>query len=234
MKVGIICAGDEELAPFLPLIKDRRTVERAMLKFHTGRLEGVEVVALFSGVCKVNAAIAAQLLIDLFGAELIVNAGTAGGMSPDLDIFDTVISTQACYHDVSPNNLIEFHPWMSTAFFPADSALVDLSRSAVARLRPAGKVVWGRMATGEAFITDEGRQRILDDFSPLTTDMETAAVAHVCYVNGIPFIAVRCITDTAAHSGVEAFDENCDKAAAIAKDITVALLRELRDSAEGK
>ena len=53
-------------------------------------------------------------------------------------------------------------------------------------------------------------------------------------MNGIPFIAVRCITDTAAHSGVEAFDENCDKAAAIAKDITVALLRELRDSAGGK
>ena len=78
MKVGIICAGDEELAPFLPLIKDRRTVERAMLKFHTGRLEGVEVVALFSGVCKVNAAIAAQLLIDLFGAELIVNARNGG------------------------------------------------------------------------------------------------------------------------------------------------------------
>ena len=151
MKIGILCAGDDELAPFLPLIKGCCVTEKAMLKFYTGRINGIDVAALFSGVCKVNAAIASQLLIDLFGVDAIINAGTAGGMAPDLDVFDTVISTEACYHDVAPDILTEFHPWMDSLSFPADPGLIRLSRSAVAGMSPVGKVVWGRMATGEPF-----------------------------------------------------------------------------------
>ena len=90
MKIGILCAGDEELAPFLPLISNCKITEKAMLKFHAGQIDSVEVVALFSGVCKVNAAIAAQLLIDVFCVDIIINSGTAGGMEPELEIFDTV------------------------------------------------------------------------------------------------------------------------------------------------
>ncbi len=83
------------------------------------------------------------------------------------------------------------------------------------------------MATGEAFITDEGRQKILEEFAPLTVDMETAAIAHVCYVNRVPFLAIRCVTDSAAHSGSENFDKNCARASLLAKNLTEALLREL-------
>lgn len=80
--------------------------------------------------------------------------------------------------------------------------------------------------TGEAFITDEGREKINDEFAPLAVDMETASIAHVCYVNKIPFLSIRCITDTAEHSGVENFEENCAKASEIAKDITAAFIKE--------
>ena len=155
MKIGIICAGDEELSPFLPMIKDCKTVEKAMLKFYAGRIDSIEVIALFSGVCKVNAAIGTQLLVDLFSADMIINSGTAGGMDPGLDIFDTVISTEVCYHDVAPDILTEFHPWMESVFFTADPKLIRLSKTAVKKIRPAGKVIWGRMVTGESFITDE-------------------------------------------------------------------------------
>ena len=230
MKIGIICAGDEELSPFLPMIKDCKTVEKAMLKFYAGRIDSIEVIALFSGVCKVNAAIGTQLLVDLFSADMLINSGTAGGMDPGLDIFDTVISTEVCYHDVAPDILTEFHPWMESVFFTADPKLIRLSKTAVKKIRPAGKVIWGRMVTGESFITDEGRQKINQEFAPLTVDMETASIAHVCYVNRIPFLSIRCITDTAEHSGLDNFDENCAKASVIAKDITVALLTEIKNS----
>ena len=229
MKIGIICAGDEELSPFLPMIKDCKTVEKAMLKFYAGRIDSIEVIALFSGVCKVNDAIGTQLLVDLFSADMIINSGTAGGMDPGLDIFDTVISTEVCYHDVAPDILTEFHPWMESVFFTADPKLIRLSKTAVKKIRPAGKVIWGRMVTGESFITDEGRQKINQEFAPLTVDMETASIAHVCYVNRIPFLSIRCITDTAEHSGLDNFDENCAKASVIAKDITVALLTEIKN-----
>jgi adenosylhomocysteine nucleosidase len=230
MRVGIICAGDEEVAPFLPIIDGCRIREKTMLKFYEGQINGVDIVILFSGVCKVNAAIATQILIDTFGVNMIINAGTAGGMTKELDILDTVISTEVAYHDVAPDILTEFHPWMESVYFQADPQLLKLSKQAVSKVNVAGKVYWGRMVTGEAFIADEGRQAINEQFSPLSVDMETASIAHVCYVNNVPFIAIRSITDTATHSGVEHFEENCPKASAIVKDITVALLAELRDN----
>ena len=229
MKVGIICAGDSEVAPFLPIIEDCKTSEKAMLKFYEGKIEGVDIVTLFSGVCKVNAAIATQILIDTYHVDLVINAGVAGGMDPKLDIFDTVIATEVAYHDVHEEILTEFHPWMENVFFKVDEELLRLSEKAVAKLITDYRIVWGRMVTGEAFITDEGREEINERFVPLTVDMETGSIAHVCYVNQIPFIAIRSITDTPTHSGSEYFEENCEKASGIAKDITVALLSELRN-----
>ena len=84
------------------------------------------------------------------------------------------------------------------------------------------------MVTGEAFITDEGRERIMENFVPLSVDMETAAIAHVCYVNSIPFLSVRCITDTAEHSGNETFHANCARASEIAAELVTEIIKELR------
>jgi len=229
MRVGIICAGDREVAPFLPIICECKTTEKAMLRFYEGTISDVKVVVLFSGVCKVNAAIATQILVDTYHVDAIINAGVAGGMNEELEIFDTVISTEVAYHDVAPNILTEFHPWLENVFFKADQGLLNLTKMAVDKLEQNYKVYWGRMVTGEAFVADEGRQRINEQFEPLTVDMETASIAHVCYVNNIPFISIRCITDTATHSGTGHFEENCEKAASIAKNITVALLTELHE-----
>lgn len=226
MKIGIVCASDDELAPFLTMIDSYKVTEKAMLKFYEGQICDMQVVALFSGVCKVNAAIATQILIDIFGVNIVINAGVAGGMDLKLKIFDTVISTEVCYHGVAQDVLTEFHPWLKTIFFEADRELIKISERAVKETEPKGKVFWGRIVTGESFITSEGRKEINDEFTPLATDMETASIAHVCYVNKIPFLSIRCITDTAEHNGIENFEENCAKASVIAKDITVALLKE--------
>lgn len=83
------------------------------------------------------------------------------------------------------------------------------------------------MITGEAFINDEGRDKINSKFSLLTVGMETASIAHTCYVNEIPFIAIRTVTNTPIHSGSENFDKNCVTASNIAKDIVLELLKEL-------
>lgn len=233
MKIGILCAGDRELAPFLPHIEENAVTEKAMLSFHEGRIHGLNAAALYSGVCKVNTAVAAQILIDHFKVDLIVNAGTCGGMDPSVDLFDTVISTESAYHDVAGNILTEFHPWLKSVFFKADASLLSLARSAVGQIKHEHKIIFGRMVTGEAFITDDGRDEINKTFHPLSVDMETAAIAHVCHVNGVPFISVRCITDTPARRGSGEFEKNCEKASIIAKDIVLALLDEIRHAAEG-
>lgn len=228
MKVGIICAGDTEVAPFIPIIEECKVTEKAMLKFYEGKINGVEIVTLFCGVCKVNAAIATQILIDTFNVSIVVNSGVAGGMAPELDILDTVISTEVAYHDVADNILTEFHPYLESVYFKADEELVEMSKVAVPKLGVKCKVYWGRMVTGEAFIADDGRDEIIEAFAPLSVDMETASVAHVCYAYKIPFIAIRSITDRADHTGSEEFEKNCEEASIVAKDIVVGLLAEIK------
>lgn len=226
MKVGILCAGDREVAPFLPLLAEAHTSQKAMLTIHEGHLAGAEVAALYSGVCKVNAAIAAQILIDTYHCDAIINAGTAGAMDETLAVFDTVVSTETAYHDVAEHILTGFHPWLESAFFPADEGLLAAARRAS---EGQERVFFGRMATGEQFITDEGRAEINARFQPLCVDMESAAVAHVCHVHGVPFIAVRTMTDTPSHRGTGAFEENCDRASAITADFVCRMLSSLRE-----
>ena len=134
MKIGIICAADEELSPFLPQIEDIKVSEMTMLKFYEGNIGGTEIAAVFSGVCKVNAAVAAQILIDSFGVTAVINSGTAGGMDAKLGIYDTVIATECCYHDVAENILTEYHPHMETVFFESSPHLLRLSQKAVEHL----------------------------------------------------------------------------------------------------
>lgn len=226
LKVGIICACNREITPFLHHINNLIISEKAILKIYQRTINSIDVVALCSGVCKVNAAISTQILIDHYGVNIIINSGTAGGINPELEIFDVVISTEAAYHDVAPENLTEFHPFMESVYFQADKKLLELTKIAACKMR-ANKVHWGRMVTGEQFITDGGRKEINDKFAPLTVDMETASIAHVCYVNKVPFISIRSITDTAVHSGSDNFELNCQKASVIAKDFTLALLDEM-------
>ena len=227
MKIGIICAAEKELAPFLPRIEGIRASEKAMLKFYEGTIGGTEIAAVVSGICKVNAAIATQLLIDSFGVTAVINSGTAGGMDAKLRIYDTVVATECCYHDVAENILTEHHPRMKTVFFESSPHLLSFAQNAVRKLG-LRNAYFGRMVTGEAFITDEGREKIMENYAPLSVDMETAGIAHVCYVNDIPFLSIRCITDTAEHSGNETFHANCAGASEIAASLTAEIIKEIR------
>lgn len=227
-KIGILCASDTELAPFLNYIRNYETTEKAMLKFYEGIMKQVDVVAVYSGVCKVNAAVAAQLLIDVYHVDCIINGGTAGGMEESVQLFDTVISERVIYHDVADDILTEFHPWLKNNYFAADE---NLSAMAKKYSRTAKYPVrFGTMVTGEQFIEDEKREEINRKYAPLSVDMETASVAHVCYVNKIPFLAVRTITDTVTHKGIENFDKNCEAASGISAEIVAGIVEQINQS----
>ena len=222
---GILCASDTELEPFLKKMKIADTIEKAMLKFYMGTIEEAEVVAVYSGVCKVNAAIAAQLLIDQFQVDCIIHAGTAGGMSREVKLFDTIIGEYTLYHDVDPDILTDFHPWMESAEFPADQGLLE--RMKEQRAFSAYPIRFGKIVTGEQFIEEENRREINRKFAPLAVDMESASTAHVCYVNQIPFLAVRTITDTEDHMGIENFEKNCEKASEICAEVVTGLIAKI-------
>ena len=225
MKIGILCAGDSEVRPFLSMLEHPTVSERAMLRFHHGTLAGVPAVVLFSGVCKVNAAIAAQILIDACQCDSMISAGTAGGIDPRLTVFDTVVSTETAYHDVGPDILTDFHPWLPSVWFPCGPGLLALARQAAERLEAERRVFFGRMVTGEYFVEGEARERLAAAWAPLSADMESAAAAHVCYVNRTPFLSVRTITDTRDQDGTASFEENCARAARLSAEFVREMLR---------
>ena len=224
-KIGILCASDTELAPFLGYIQSPPITEKAMLKFYSGKINQIDIVAVYSGVCKVNAAIAAQLLIDIFNVDSIVNAGTAGGMDESVLLFDTIISDRMVYHDVAEDILTEFHPWLKDNYFQADREMQNAAKKY--SQKTGYPILFGTMATGEQFIEDEKRDEINQKYTPLSVDMETAGAAHVCYVNKVPFLSVRTITDTAAQRGAENFERNCEIASERSAEIVVGILEQL-------
>ena len=98
---AILCAAEEELAPFLPHLAEEQRLSRAMLTLHIGRIGGLRMVLAATGMCKVNAALAVQTVLDTVSPDFVLNAGTAGGMSPALGLFETAVTTECAYHDVA-------------------------------------------------------------------------------------------------------------------------------------
>ena len=224
MKIGIICAGDREIAPFLSHMEEDRVSMHAKLRVHEGKMCGMPTAMVESGVCKVNAAIAAGVLIGQCGVTAIINGGTAGGMAKDVQLMDTVVMTECAHHDVSAGILMDAHPCRNSIWFKSDEKLLRIAKETLGNDK---NMHFGRMVSGEQFITQEGRERINREFAPLCVDMETAAIAQVCEAYGIPFIAVRSITDTADHAGAENFERNVAKASKLSNIAVMRMLDRL-------
>ena len=212
-KIGIVCASDSELEPILRRMKIMQVSEHAMLHFHEGWLGDVPAVAGYSGVGKVNAAVAAQVLIDRFSVDAMVCGGTAGGIADRVKVFDTVISEQIAYHDMAEDILTEFHPWLKSVWLDADRVLLCAAEAYSQTV--SDPILFGRTVTGETFVEGAERAELQSRLSPLSVDMESAAYAHTCYVNRIPFLSIRTVTDNEQYSGAEHFELNCDAASEI-------------------
>lgn len=224
MVIGIICASERELAPFLSESKDWMSTSYASLTFYEGELQKHHMVMTFSGVGKVNAVIATQVMIDHFPMDFIINAGTCGGIADHIQVMDTVITTECAYHDVASTILTEYHPYVPSEFFQSDSKVIQAAKQA---LRKEANVFFGRSVTGEQFIEYEYRDQMMERYAPLSVDMETTAIAHCAYVNQIPFIAIRTVTDCVGKIGKKAFHAHCDSASMRAKEFTVNILNQI-------
>lgn len=143
---AILCAVEEELAPFLPHLAEEQRLSRAMLTLHIGRIGGLRMVLAATGMCKVNAALAVQTVLDTISPDFVLNAGTAGGMSPALGLFETAVTTECAYHDVAEAILTESHPHLPSVWFASDPDLLAACRRAAERA--PGRVHFGRTVTG--------------------------------------------------------------------------------------
>jgi len=217
-RIGIIGAMEEEVLALKSRINLTEVRGIASLEFYVGSLNGREVVVVRGGIGKVNAAICTQLLIDCFQIDAIINTGVAGALSDELEIGDIVISEDAVQHDVDATSFgyeRGYIPRMKESFFKADHNLIHIAEKASGVLSMQTKVYVKRILSGDQFVSSIAKkQELIKVFGGFCTEMEGAAVAHTCYVNQIPFVIIRSISDKADDSAEINFNEFAQLAAA--------------------
>ena len=168
-------------------------------------------------VGKVNAAACAQILISVFEVDRIINTGVAGSLDADIDIGDIVVSTEAVQHDMDVTVLGFARgeiPYSNQSVFPADEEMRKSAVQAVKETAPDIHVFEGRVCSGDQFIASrEQKEFLISEFGGLCCEMEGAAIAQVCCMNGTPFVIIRAISDKADDSEEMSYVE-FEKAAA--------------------
>jgi len=203
-KIGIIGAMELEVEQLKVEMTVDKVVTKAGMNFHEGTLNGASVVVVRCGIGKVNAALCVQILADVFEVSHVINTGVAGSLNADLDIGDILISKDALHHDMDVTifgyRLGEV-PQMGFREFTADERLVTLAKTACEKVNPDIHVRVGRVVSGDQFISDhEVKARLIAEFQGDCTEMEGASIAHGAFLNQIPFVIIRAISDKADDS----------------------------------
>ena len=204
MTVGIIGAMEEEVAVLKKEMELEEIITAASMEFCKGLLCGKDVVVVRSGIGKVNAAVCTQILIDRFGAEVIINTGVAGSLDAKIDIGDMVVSTDLVEHDMDTTAFgdpLGQVPRMDTFSFPADVELVKKAVLANEEANPDIKTFTGRIVSGDQFVSSpDVKDKLVENFGAKCTEMEGAAIAHVAYLNKVSCVIIRAISDKADNS----------------------------------
>lgn len=203
-KIGIIGAMDEEVAILKSRLQDPVVKTIASMEFCEGKLQGKDVVVVRCGIGKVNAAVCTQVLADLYQVEAVINTGVAGSLRNEIDIADIVLSTDTIQHDMDATAFgygYGMIPRMENSIFEADTNLLELAKAVCTELLPEVGVHIGRVVSGDQFVSDNGKKEwLVEKFEGYCTEMEGAAIAHTAYLNQIPFLIIRAISDKADNS----------------------------------
>ena len=211
MKLGIITAMSEELELLLNDMNLESKETKANMTFNKGTVWGRDVVAVICGIGKVNAAVCTQILISEYNVDKIINVGVAGGIGKDIYPGDVVIADTLVQHDMDTTAFGDKCgqiPRLDTFDFKCDELLVNLAKESCIERSEINSFT-GRIATGDQFVANIDKIKWLSqEFEAIACEMEGGSIAHVCYLNNIPFVVIRSISDNAnngAHMDYQQF-----------------------------
>lgn len=231
MLIGIIGAMNEEVIQLKETMNLKETKTIGGYEFFKGELYGKNIVLVECGIGKVNAALCSTLLIEAFNVDKVLFTGVAGALNPEINIGDIVVSTDLIEHDFNATAFgYDFGviPRMENSKFKADKDLVELAKEAGEKEFGKERVWTGTILSGDEFVASPEKIKWLrDTFNGECTEMEGAAVAHVCELLGKPFVIIRSISDKANHDANMNFDEFVKLAAQNSKLIIERMLNQL-------
>ena len=197
--IGIIGALDDEVREIISRLEDRKTETVGSIEFNLGRLFGKSVVIAKCGVGKVFAAICAEAMIIKYSPALIVNSGVGGALDKSLRPCDIVFADKLVQHDMDTSPIgdpVGLISGINRIYFETDERARKVLTEAATEL--GVNYLVGTVATGDKFISaKEDKDRITSLFGASACEMEGGAIAHTAFVNGIPFMVVRAISDSA-------------------------------------
>jgi adenosylhomocysteine nucleosidase len=227
--IGIIGAMQAEVESLQQQLKNTKIITLSGIDFYQGQLEGKEVVIARCGIGKVFAAICAQTMILTFHPDCIINTGVAGGLTTDLAVGDVAIATTLVQHDMDTSPLgdpVGLISGINVVHFPADETLQEKMQRAAESL--GCHAVKGTIVSGDQFVSTPAKKAQLQkDFNAVACEMEGASIAHVCYVNGVPFEVLRVISDSATGDGAMEYTQFVTMAAELSEDIIKGFCKEM-------
>lgn len=226
--LGIIGAMEEEVETLKSKMDIKETTEIAGMTFYRGTIDQKEIVLVRSGIGKVNMAVCTQILIDHFNVEALVNSGVSGTLNPELNQGDIVISTEAVQHDFDTTPVggkVGEIDRLGVAFFKASEELLAIANNAASSLTTV-TVKEGQVASGDQFIAGgEAAEKIKTNFGEVSAvEMEGAAMAQVAYLNDIPYIIIRSISDKADGGADLSYEEFLPLAAKNSSDFVLKFI----------
>ncbi len=230
MKIAIMGAMPEEVAPILEKVGSYKTVEYAGNRYYEATYRGVELVIAYSKIGKVFSTLTATTMIEHFGATKLLFSGVAGAISPTLKVGDLIVATKLAQHDL---DITAFgHPFgyvpEGSVFVETDKEMIEMSKEVAVSM---GKIVQeGIIATGDQFVANEERKNwIGSTFGADALEMEGGSVAVVCNALNVPFFILRAISDAADMDASFSFDEFLETSAKESAEFVMKMVDKIVD-----
>ncbi|WP_375582360.1 5'-methylthioadenosine/adenosylhomocysteine nucleosidase [Cyclobacterium xiamenense] len=244
-RLAIMGAMDPEISILMDALEKPKVTTIGGIDFYTGKLNRKKVVLVKAGIGKVNAAYSTAVLTQNFKLDGLIFTGVAGGLHPDAMPGDIVIGSALVQADFGLLDSEGFTPWNfrnlsgethPELFVYADSSLVQLSLQAseLVDFQPVStrppRVLQGVISTSDLFVSDPVKANWLyTEFNSLATEMEGAAVAHICRLLELPFVVIRSCSDNANTDASIDFAEFVGPAAANSASLVLGMLELMQD-----
>ncbi len=228
MKIAIMGAMPEEVAPILERLDDVEEVNYAKNRYYKAKYKNVDVVVAYSKIGKVFSTLTATTMLELFACDVLLFTGVAGAVNSELKIGDLVVANKLAQHDLDITIFGHPHGYVpeGSVYVEADKDLIALSKMVASEMGVSIKE--GIIATGDQFIASEERKNfIAETFQADALEMEGASVAVVCDALGVPFFILRSISDSADMDAGFNFEEFVESSAKVSAEFLMKMVDRL-------
>ena len=189
--IGIIGAMEEEIIALRRKIELQEIHHIAGMDFYEATMKDTPVIIVKCENGKVNAAVCTQILIDRFHVQAIMSIGLAAGLHPSLNIGDMIVASDT---ELPTSE----HTSEEKMFWEKDQHFIECSKEVINTMLKEHKVWIGQIESQNEYVGSiKIRENIASTFTIFCAEMEGVAIAHACYMNKIPFIIVRTVSDRA-------------------------------------